>query len=67
MSPADIEIRWVPGDNIYDVFVNGRFRDFYNSFGEAALGAEKIMQKSTDVISQWKDAPPKKGKVRARR
>jgi hypothetical protein len=63
MSPTDVEIRWVPGENIYDLFVNGRFRDFYRTFGEAVSGAEKAMEKK-DVIEQWKELPPKKGKVR---
>lgn len=63
MSPADIEIRWVPGEDIYDLFVNGRFRNFYKTFGEAAIAAEQIGH--TDVFQQWKGQPPKKGKVRA--
>ena len=63
MSPADVEIRWVPGEDIYDLFVDGRFRNFYKTFGEAVSGAEKIME-TTDVIQQWKDLPPRKGKVR---
>lgn len=65
MSPADVEIRWVANDNIYDLFVNGRFRNFYKTFGEAALDADKIVHEKPDVIEQWKNLPPKKGKVRA--
>lgn len=64
MSPENVEIRWVSGDDIYDLFVNGRFKNFYKTFGEAALGAEKILQKGTDVVQEWKSLPPKKGKVR---
>lgn len=64
MSPENVEIRWVSGDDIYDLFVNGRFKNFYKTFGEAALGAEKILQKGTDVVQEWKNLPPKKGKVR---
>lgn len=64
MSPADVEILWVARDDIYDLFVNGRFRDFFKTFGEAVAGAEKAMHDSTDVIKQWKSTPPKKGKVR---
>lgn len=63
MSPVDVEIRRVPGENIYDLFVCGRFKNFYKTFGEAALGAEQAMAKK-DVIQQWKDLPPRKGKVR---
>ena len=65
MSPTDVEIRWVPVENIYDLFVHGRFRDFYKTFGEAALGAEQAMAKK-DAIQQWKELPPRKGKVRRR-
>ena len=64
MSPTDVEIRRVPGENIYDLFVNGHFKDFYKTFGEAALGAEKALEGCTDVVQQWKEMPPKKGKVR---
>lgn len=64
MSPVDVEIRWVSQDNIYDLFVKGRFRNFYKTFEEAAAGAERVLSDSTDVIQQWKSAPPKKGKVR---
>ena len=62
MSPADIEIRWIPRDDIYDLFVNGRFKNFYRTFGEAALAAEKAVD--MDVFQQWKKQSPKKGKVR---
>lgn len=65
MSPSDVEIRWVPNDNIYDLFVNGKFKNFYKTFGEAALDADKIAHQKVDVIEQWKAFPPKKGKVRA--
>lgn len=64
MSPADIEIRWIPRDDIYDLFVNGQFRNFYKTFGEAALGAEAVLRKSEDAVQQWKSLPPRKGKVR---
>lgn len=64
MTPADIEIRYVAGDNIYDLFVHGRFQSFYPTFGEAVRGVERLLESSNDVIQQWKNLPPKKGKVR---
>lgn len=67
MSPADVEIRYVSGDDIYDLFVKGRFKNFYKTFGEAVMDAEKELEKSDDVIQQWKEMPPKKGKVRCRK
>ena len=64
MSPTDVEIRWVPRDDIYDLFVCGKFRNFYRTFGDAVKGAEEAMRRDTDVVQQWKDRPPRKGKVR---
>ena len=64
MSPADVEIRWVAGENIYDLFVMGRFRNFYKTFGEAVRGAEQAMEKHPDVVQEWKNQAPRKGKVR---
>lgn len=66
MSPTNVEIRLVARDDIYDLFVDGRFRNFYKTFGEAALAAEKLLQEDTDIVQQWKDKPRKKGKVRGR-
>lgn len=63
MSPADVEIRWVPKDDIYDLFVRGQFRNFFQTFGEAAIAADRIIH--ADVIQQWHEQPKKKGKVRA--
>lgn len=64
MSPVDVEIRRVDKDDIYDVFVNGRFKNFFKSFGEAAIYAEKVAHDKVDVLEKFLKMPPKKGKVR---
>ena len=64
MAPTDVEIRWVSNDNVYDLFVDGRFKNFFRTFSEAAIEADRIIH-NHDILRQWKSLPPKKGKVRA--
>ena len=41
-NAADIEIRCVDRDRIYDMYVGGRFHNFFRTFGEAVREAERI-------------------------
>ena len=62
LNPNDVEITYVAGDKIYDLYVRGRFKNFYRTFGEAALEAERLM--ATDVVSRFRQGASKGGKVR---
>ena len=61
-NPNDIEIRWVAQEGIYDLFVCGRFRNFFKTFPEAALEAEKLM--AADPMDTYRRAPKRKGKIK---
>ena len=43
-TPNDVEIRYVDRDKIYDLYVYGRFRNFFTTFADAANEAEKLLR-----------------------
>ena len=61
LSPADVEIVRVGRDDIYDLYVNGRFKNYYATFAEAALAAEEIIHKPVDVVRQWRAESKNRG------
>lgn len=67
-NPTDVEIRYVSRDNIYDLYVGGKFRNFYATFSEAVLEAERLQAEATptikDPVAAFRALPKKGGKLR---
>ena len=67
-NPTDVEIRYVDRDKIYDLYVGGKFRNFYRTFSEAVLEAERLQSEKPDVIADpvgaFRKLPKKGGKLR---
>lgn len=53
MKPEDVEIIYRGG--IYDIYVRGRYRDFYSTFGQAVRKFEELTSKSPGNKKQEKE------------
>ena len=58
----DYEIRYVAQDEIYDLFVQGRFKNFFRTFGEAVKEVERL--RSQSPMDAYMESKKKGGKVR---
>ena len=66
-NPTDVEIKYVSKDEIYDLYVGGKFRNFYRSFTEAVLEAEELQNENPtekDPVAAFLSLPKKGGKCR---
>ena len=67
-NPTDVEIKYVEKDGIYDLYVGGKFRNFFHTFSEAVLAAEELQSDSytviKDPVAAFRSLTKKGGKCR---
>lgn len=62
LTANDYEIRYVDRDGIYDLYVQGRFKNFFKTFGEAVLEVERL--RDLKPMDLFNETPKRKGKCR---
>ena len=55
LTADDFEIRYTEKSEIYDLYVQGRFRNFFKTFGEAVMEIERLRSSSpVDIFMEQK-------------